>query len=146
MPLLPALLLFAALPIPTALLPEQPAGDPPIVEGGGGGLPHLASDGTNFLLTSTAASFYPGESTTYLMLVWPSPLSDLWSLRVGNDGTVLDYPPTHIAALNGHLTSVATGPAGQLLLAYTRSDTLWTGQRLSTRFIVPARPRAAAHR
>ncbi len=65
-------------------------------------------------------------------------IHELWALRIGRDGRLIDYPPHRIGAVNGGAPLWAYKD-GVLAIAYARDA------RIYWRFIVVPRRRAAAH-
>ena len=110
-----------------------------IIDANGVALTPLTQYSSGRELKDAPAAFWDG--TSYLV-VWPA-FGSLWAMRIATDGTPFDQHPIHLGTFDGVVTSIARAASGQLLIAYTRGI---DRTRAFTRFVVPARQRAAVHR
>ena len=108
-----------------------------VVDASGRAVTPLAGYSTGRDYKHSLAAFWTGEN---YLLIWSGggERRGLWAARAAADGRLLDYPPVHVGAIDGYVTSIARAPSGQIAVAYVRDG------RAYTRFITTSRRRAVA--
>ena len=100
---------------------------------------HIYSPGED--VKSFGDTFWTGQN---YLVVWLKSVTDrereVWALRIGREGALLDYPPQRIGAITGTPPFLWAYRQGVLALAYMRDA------RVYARLIVPSRQHSIPHR